>query len=177
MSRWEPHGLVILLVAILAVAPFASWAITRGVLAQTYENNVGAPLRAADSTFSVDVAQAKLGLVITFLESRGVGEISGSTSLFVPSPDEDIGAWYVRLKGANNLLQSLDENSTQEQEDAAMMAMYRATSRPGHLHNVYVPEGISVYPNNWAYAMWGFISLPWAIVGLTLTGVLLDRRY
>jgi hypothetical protein len=116
--------------------------------------------RAADAN-SVDLAKNELDIAIKYAESNAL--TSGYTSVLYRTPDEDVGFWYRNLKVSQSELQSLPDNATPLEKSNMLMKLRETLLDSGEKKvHVTLPSGISVFPNNTAYAIW-----------LTISGLLL----
>jgi hypothetical protein len=124
--------------------------------------------RAADVN-TIELAKQEMDVVIKYLEENKITE--GYTSILYRTPSEDIGFWY------NNLKQSVTElekgiNGTQLEKTNVLMKLHETLvdhSESGV--SVTCPNGISIYPNNTAFAIFGWMSFLFFIIGLGLIGI------
>lgn len=92
------------------------------------------------------------------------------------TPDEDVGFWYQNLKVSLEQLQSLPPNCS-ELEKSNMLIKLRETllDHGESAENTTSPDGISIFPNNNGWLMFGLLSFLAAIGGIILFNVGLDE--
>ncbi|MCA9487732.1 MAG: hypothetical protein KC516_02110 [Nanoarchaeota archaeon] len=123
---------------------------------------VGYLKRAADAN-TIPLAKEELTKALKHIEKKGW--TSGYTSLLWQTPDEDLGFWYKNLKNSLDELNSLPENaSSLEKSNMLMKLRETLIDQTSDGISVTFPTGLDVFPNNWAYGIWGWSSLLLAIV-------------
>lgn len=128
--------------------------------------------RAADAN-DVALAAEEIDIAIDYIEERNL--TSGYTSLVYRTPDEDIEYWYRNLTSAHQSALAAtaqqDSASLTQLEESNILMKLRETLIDDSESGVSVtyPFGISRYPHNWLFAIWGLMSLlVLAISGITL---------
>jgi hypothetical protein len=112
-------------------------------------------LRRASNANTIELALQEMNVVIKYLQDNKITE--GYTSILYRTPSEDVGFWF------NNLSQSTDElnkavNCTQLEKSNVLMKLRETlTDNKGDGTTVTRPDGISVYPNNVAFCLFGWI--------------------
>lgn len=112
--------------------------------------------RAADAN-TVNVAARELSYAIDYMEAKGLTE--GYTSIFLPTPDEDIAFWYNNLKESHKELMQVDSTTSQLEKSNVLMKLRETLMDQNEKGaEVTMPEGIYKYPNNvfWFWYNIGF---------------------
>lgn len=116
-------------------------------------------LRRSIDAPNVDIAKTQLCLAINYCEAQRL--TSGSTSLLYSTDDENVGLWYKKLKTSFILLNLVPNHASQLEQNTALLRLRRTlliTDKSGQTSICY-PQGISLYPYNLEYALWGCFSL------------------
>ena len=113
--------------------------------------------RAADAN-TVEMAKEELSKAIDYAEENNLTE--GIVSVIFKNPKNDIGYWYKNMKASYEELDKLPEDATSLEKTNVLMKLRETlTDDSGDSGtSVTIPEGISVYPNNVMYAIWGWVS-------------------
>lgn len=112
--------------------------------------------RAADAN-TIELAKEELTAVISYLEEKNL--TSGYTSVLYKTPDEDIGFWYKNLNSSLIELKNVNQNSSQLEKSNILLKLRETIlddSKNGT--SVTSPDGISKYPFNTIFALWGLFS-------------------
>jgi hypothetical protein len=112
--------------------------------------------RAADAN-TIELAKEELTVVISYLEEKNLTE--GYTSILYKTPDEDIGFWYKNLNSSLNELKNVNPESSQLEKSNILLKLRETildNSQSGS--SVTRPDGISKYPFNAIFALWGGLS-------------------
>ncbi len=118
--------------------------------------------RAADAN-SIELAEAELRKAIHYCEENGL--TSGYTSIFYRTPDEDLGFWFTNLQTSLKELEDLPTNSTSLEKSNMLLKLRETlTDQTGDGTSVTVPTGISRFPYNAGFTIWGWVSFFIAIV-------------
>ncbi len=119
--------------------------------------------RAADAN-TIELAKAQLTKAITYLEDNNM--TSGYTSIVYTTPDEDVAFWYTNLKSSLKELNSINDSTTQLEKTNVLMKLRETLLDSGDegSSKVTSPAGISIFPDNVAYMLWGIISLIIAVL-------------
>ncbi len=137
---------------LLVVFAIPSCAV-RGYKSIIFERGVGGNLKRAADANTINLAQEELSAALKYIEANGL--TVGYTSIIYRTPDEDVSFWYRNLSASLDELRSLPTNAT-SLEKSNMLMKLRETLLDTHARGVSVtaPDGISVFPNNMAYAIW-----------------------
>lgn len=131
---------------------------------QAKQNYLGYLKRAADAG-SVDLAKSELSKAVIEIERRGL--TSGYTAILWKTPDQDIGFWYLNLKGLLKDLEGLSEDSSPMEKSNMLMKLRESLLDDTGKNGVKVtyPDGVSIYPYNRLFALWATLSFVGAFVG------------
>lgn len=151
---------VLLLLSVLSVLLWAGLRIYNCIV---YDIDCGGHIKRAADANTVDLATQEMKTVITYLEARGM--TSGYTSVLYRTPDEDVGFWYQNLKASLDELNKVKPETTQLERSNILIKLCETLLDHGESVTVTDPSGISIFPNNVAYAWFGWLSLVAAIVG------------
>lgn len=122
--------------------------------------------RAADAN-TVEIAHKQLRVALDYIEKNKLTE--GYTSIIYKTPDEDISFWYGNLNASLGELENISPRASQLEKSNLLMKL-RETLLDNDQKGISVtlPMGISIYPNNLGYAMFGIFSLFMVIGGIVL---------
>lgn len=158
------------LVAVFA-ALFLAWAGTRIVVGVKYNIHVGGRLERAANASTVALAEIELRYVVAELERRGW--TNGSTNILWWEPRHDVGFWYNNLRASLIELQKVRPETTQLERSNILIKLRETIYHHGDKgsKSVIAPPGISVFPSNVGYCIWGwgsFLLLVVAGIGLAV---------
>lgn len=145
------------LLALLLCAPFLIWGGVRVKKAIVFKIQCSDHLKRAADANTIELARQEMKVVIDYLEKNGLTE--GYTSVLYKSPDEDVGFWYKNLKAAFQELENVKPEATQLERTNVLMKLRETLVDQGESVQVTEPSGISVYPSNSGYAVWGMLGL------------------
>lgn len=127
--------------------------------------------RAADAN-SIELAEVERRKAIHYCEEKGL--TSGYTSIFYRTPDEDLGFWFTNLQTSLEELEDLPTNSTSLEKSNMLLKLRETlTDQTGDGTSVTVPKGISRFPYNVGFTIWGWVS----VLVLVISGVLIEKRH
>ena len=173
----KKHKKTFLILAIICTIVFGSWATVRIVKTVQFDFDCGAYLKRAANANTVELAKEELKKAIDYVEDKELTE--GIVSLFLKNPANDIGFWYQNMKSAYDELENLPENSSSLEKTNVLMKLRESLTDSGDSNgttNVITPSGITVYPDNMLYFIWGFLSCVATIVLWTLFLASLDLK-
>lgn len=124
-----------------------------------YKQNVSGYLTRAANANTIELAEQELTKSINYLEANKM--MTGYTSVFYETPDEDVDFWYKNLKAAQHELQTLNSSSALEKTNVLLKLRETIMSSSGK-SSVTAPKGISAFPNN---TMWAVLMLAAIIAG------------
>lgn len=129
-----------------------------------YNIDCGGHIKRAADANTVELATQELKIVIAYLEAKKM--IDGYTSVLYRTPDEDIGFWYQNLKSSLGELEKVTPQTTQLERSNILIKLRETLLDHGQGVQITEPSGISIYPNNVAYAWFGWLGLVAAAVGI-----------
>lgn len=152
------------LIPIFLSLPLISWAGARSVKSVIFNINCGDYIKRAADSNTVEMAIKELQTVIAYADKHG--STTGYTSVFYQGPSEDVGFWYNNLKSSLNELKKVTPETTQLEKTNILIKLRETLlDRNNSGDVVTVPPGISIYPYNTAYALWGIVALVLCIIG------------
>ena len=163
---------VFLLLAIICTLIFMSWATVRIVKAVQFSFECKAYLKRAADANTIEMAKPELKKAIEYAEANELTE--GIVSLFLKNPANDIGFWYQNMKSAYEELENLPEDASSLEKTNVLMKLRESLTDNDSdgSTSVIAPDGITIYPNNMLYFLWGMLSL----LGLTVFCVSLGLK-
>lgn len=161
------RGCLVLLCGFILCVPFVGWAVTRTYDSIIFDREIGGRLKRAADANSIELAKQELEAVVKKAEDWKITD--GYTSVLYTVPSEDVGFWYKNIKTCLVQINGLSTTATQGEKDLVLMKLRQTLldHKGGH-ETVTVPEGISVFPNNIAFCVWGWISALVCLVGLVV---------
>ena len=148
----------VFLLAILLSLPFLLWSGNRIYKGIMFNKEAGGYLKRAADANIVSLTKPELEIAIAYLEEHKMTK--GYTSVLYNTPDEDIGFWYTNLKSSLEELRNLPENATSLEKSNVLMKLRETLlDKTDKGESITVPDGISVFPHNVAYAWWGWLGL------------------
>lgn len=139
---------------------FVAWICARIALSITFDRDVANYLKQAAMADTIEVATESLSLAIENFEIRSAVR-DGYTSLIVRTPNEDVRAWYFKLKTCLQELEAMRKGASQMEKKNMLLrvrsdlVVYYQVIGPSPI----VPSGIAVFPHNKLFAHWGWWSL------------------
>ena len=136
---------------------FLSFATTRIISYINFDRNCEGYLKRAADSNTIDLAANNLKIALKYMEDNNL--TSGFTSIFYRTPDEDIGFWYNNVKASFQELNNVSPESTQLERSNILMKLRETLLDQGQSTSVTAPNGISIYPTNTVFFLWGLLSL------------------
>jgi len=141
------------------------WASARIIKGYEFSINCTGHLKRAADANTVELASKELDTAIKYLESKEL--TAGTVSIFLKQPKNDIGFWYENLVASRQELINLKPDSGQLEKTNVLMKLRETLVDSGEDTSVTYPNGISIYPYNRMFCLWGIISLlGFCIMGL-----------
>lgn len=159
---------------------FLAWGTTRTIDGIQYGRQVNGHLALAASANSIDLAKQQMQIAVHNMEDAGT--TTGFTSVLWTDPSEDVGFWYSNLKSSLTELNSVTSATSELERSNILLKLHQTvTAHKSQDADVFSPDGISVFPNNVRFALWGWGSaaLFWAFLLAAVTNgqpVRLRRR-
>ena len=161
-----------LIFAIVFTLLFGAWGTVRVVKEIEFDHQCEAYLKRAADANTVEIAKDNLAKAIKYAEDNNLTE--GIVSIFMRNPKNDVGFWYDNMKACYDELDKLPEDATSLEKTNMLMKLRESLVDTGESTSVTVPEGITVYPNNVLYFIWGWLSFILALILWIVTGVTWD---
>ncbi len=158
MKKENTKKTVFLALAIVATVLFCMWGGVRIVKWISFNTNCKQYLKRAADANSVEMAKEELKHAISYAEKNNLTE--GVVSIILHQPKNDIGYWYNNLKASYEELENLPSDASSLEKTNVLMKL-RETLTDDSGENgtkVTVPNGITIYPNNVLYCLWGVFS-------------------
>jgi len=156
--------LIIGIILILFSIPYCG---TRAVKEIQFDRNVEGYLKRAADANTIPLAEEQLAVALKHIESHGM--TSGYTSVIYRTPNEDVGFWYKNLAVSMMELKSVKSTASQLEKSNMLMKLRETLLDDNEGDsNVTFPPGISVFPNNLAYAFFLAFSCLFAFLGSIL---------
>ena len=130
--------------------------------------------QAADAN-TPEIALERLNLALEYIERNNL--TYGYTSVLWRTEDENIGFWYNNLKACKSELESCLNGTQLEKSNVLMKLRESLTENSNSSTLLTIPEGISRYPNNFTWGIFGWFSVFAFIAGAVWFGFLLNDRY
>ncbi len=155
-------------IGILLILPFLVWGGVRSwEAAITFRIECGGHMMNAANANSIDLAKQEMGEVMTYIESHHLQP--GFTSTVYNTPDEDVGFWISNMRSSfEELKQIKPEVTSLERSNVLLKLRETLTHTTKNSSGINVPDGISIYPNNFKFMLWGICSFIIAIGGIFL---------
>jgi hypothetical protein len=154
---------IVLILAIVCTLSFLWWGADRTVRAVQFERNCKGYLKRAADSNTVALAEKNLARAVRYAKKKGY--IESYTSILYTTPDEDVGFWYENLQAYLDELREVDSEATQlERSNVLMKLRETLLDEEDGSAGVTVPAGISVFPHNRDYSLWGSISIVLAVI-------------
>jgi len=152
---------------LLGVVVFGSWAAVRLYKSVAFERNCTGYIKRASYTNDVELAKKQLEMSIKYIESTNL--TSGYTSVVYTTPDEDISFWYSNLKTSLDGLKNINPNASDLEKSNMLIKLRESLVSQGERSvHVITPEGISVYPFNSFFFIWGWLGCIFLVLGAAI---------
>ena len=146
---------------------FILWAGIRIHAAVSFTIDCDGHLKRAADANTIELAKQELKVALSYLGKNQLTD--GYTSVWYRTPDEDIGFWYKNLKSSMEELEKVTVETTQLEKSNLLIKLRETLlDHGGDGDKVTVPQGISVFPQNRGYVVFGILGSILAIIGLVL---------
>jgi len=122
-------------------------------------------IKQATDANTVELALERLNMAIDYVEEHDLTE--GYTSVMWRTEDENIGFWYENLKACQHELQAGLNGTPLEKTNLLLKIRESLVDNHDGGITLTIPGGISRYPNNLLYGLWGLLSF-FGIIGIVL---------
>jgi hypothetical protein len=153
---------------IIGVLSLLAYVGVRSYNSISFDRNCSGLLKRAGDANTVEMAKEQLKMAVNYCEINGL--TSGYTSVWYNTPDEDVTFWYNNLKSSLGELNAVVPNATQMEKSNVLMKLRETLLDTDDKGKTVVtcPKGISRYPYNMLYGVWGIISLMMVVISWIL---------
>ena len=154
-------------IGIILLIPILIWGTLRTINSITYGIDCGGHIKRAADANTVEMAKKELRTVLDYLEQREMTK--GYTSTLYQTPDEDVAFWYTNLSQSYKELEQVNEKTTALEKSNLLIKLRETLLDQGENGiNITQPSGISIFPKNGGYAIFGWIGAVLACLGCGL---------
>ncbi len=121
-----------------------------GAGAQPFQDGCGRYLQRAADTTDAEVAFASLDHAIRYAEANG---LTRGHSFYPPTPANDVGAWYARLRGARAKIAALTPATPYLERREAFIRLRATLLDPAPPGRLRIPKYAELHP--YQYRVWG----------------------
>lgn len=127
---------------------------------------IGGHMERAANANTIELATQEMETVVTNMERNELTK--GYTSIIFPEPNEDVEFWYKNMNDSLKELKSVNLNASQLEKSNILMKLRETLTDSGSKgqNKIVVPTGISRYPYNALYLIWGILSILMLIFGV-----------
>jgi hypothetical protein len=156
---------------IMIVTIFAAWLSARIFFAFDFYYNCESYLVSAAHANSVKTAKQELTKALTYLKNHNL--TNGQIPIFIVNPSGNIGLWYEKLN--NSMIELPSEASIDQDKNTVALSNLKNTILHRSIFGIKVihPSGISIYPHNILFFIWGLFSF----IGSIYWGILYFTQY
>lgn len=153
-----------LILAIIFTLMFCGWGIVRIVKAEIFRMNCKEYILRASEASSIEIAKTELSKAISYAEKNNLTQ--GIVHIIIKDPANDVGFWYKNMKTAYEELDNIAEDASALEKTNVLMKLKESLTDTTEKNDIIAttPQGISIYPYNVLYLLWGFISFIAAII-------------
>lgn len=149
-------------VAVLFSLLFVLWAGVRIYKGIVFGIECQGRMKRASDANTVELARAEMEKVVHYAMEQGL--TNGYTSIIYRTPDEDVGFWFQNMQASLEKLKRVRPDATQLEMSNVLMKLRETLLDHGRRLSVTVPSGISVFPHNVGYTVWGSLSFMFAAI-------------
>lgn len=152
-ARQQFYGLMFLFSFIF----FGGFGLIRIIKNVQFNQNCGGHLELAAHANTVELAKSQLEIAVKYMQDNKM--IEGYTSVVYKTPDEDVGFWYTNMNNSLNELNEVKKDASSLEKSNILIKLRESIMSSGeHGDNIMLPEGISIFPNNVVFSLWGYMS-------------------
>lgn len=161
-------------IGILLIIPFLIWGGARLWNAEImFNRECGGYMQNAANANSIDLARKEMEKVVKYIDYRHLRP--GFTSVIYNTPEEDVGFWISNMRSSLEELQQIKPEATSLEKSNVLIKLRETlTHKTKEGGSISVPKGISIYPNNFAFMIWGVLSFILALIGAFNVAVFWD---
>lgn len=168
---------ILFIFTLISLISFCFWGGVRIHSAINFNQNCGGYLKRAANANTIELATKELSRAVKYIDNNELD--SGYTSVLWKTPDEDIGFWRDNIVSALAELKTVkSETSSLEKSNILLKLRESLLDNKGDSgEQLNVPDGISVYPNNVRFFVWGWFSFGICAITLFLASIHNDYRF
>lgn len=118
-----------------------------------FDQNCGGYLKQTADANTAEIALERITKAIKYIERKHL--TNGYTSILYETEDENVGFWYQNIKACQKELEACMDGSQLEKSNVLMKVRESLTDDT----QLTIPLGISRYPDNTEWMIFGLISL------------------
>ena len=162
-------------IGVLLILPFLFWGGVRLWKAYpSFDAECGGYMLNAASANSIELARGEMEKVVKYIELRRIQP--GFTSVMYDTANEDVGFWISNMKSSLEELKQIGPEATSLEKSNVLIKLRETlTDKSKEKTEISVPMGISVYPNNFGYMIWGVLSTILGIIGVIIFRIGMDE--
>ena len=166
----------VLFVTILLTVGFLGYGTAVVVKMIQFDQNCGGYLKRAGDANTIETAREQLAIAVNYIERNNL--TNGYTSVVYNTPDEDLGFWYKNLFQALSELEDMKADAAPLERSNMLMKLRETLLDSGSDGDeVTIPGGISRFPHNTGYAIFGLLTFILGFVGWFGVFVIYDSCY
>jgi hypothetical protein len=131
-----------------------------------FTQNCKGYLEQSANANTVELSKDRLDKAISYIEANHL--VTGYTSIFLKTEDENVEFWYNNLKACQKELELGKKGTQLEKTNLLMKVRESIMKNDGTGDSAIIPDGISRYPHNLMFAILNLISLLIITVGCSL---------
>lgn len=150
------RGIFVFIGALGAIS-FLAFGATRIVAYVEFGIECGDYIVQAASSPNPAIAADKISAALAYADAHGM--TSDNTGIIFSYPTYDVGFWHQRLVDSRMILNQLQPNDSPLETSNTMIRVHETLVHGGKEGETEeAPDGISVFPHNVAFAVWGWTS-------------------
>ncbi|MCX6787064.1 MAG: hypothetical protein NTY93_00880, partial [Candidatus Kaiserbacteria bacterium] len=152
-------------IGILLILPFLIWGGVRLWKSEiTFKIECAGYMQNAANANTIDLAKKEMEEVVKYIDYHHLQP--GFTSVLYNTPDEDVGFWISNMKNSFEELKQIKPEATSLEKSNVLMKLRETlTNHQEGMGQISAPDGISIYPYNFAFMLWGIFSLIFGVAG------------
>ena len=148
----------VVLMLIVSSIVFGTWCSVRICCSIMFNLDCGGYIKNAADANTIELAKEQLCKVLEYVERHNL--TSGNTGIIFHAPTNDVSFWHRNLKSAYTSLCQVPFNATELEKSNQLMKLRETLldhRKDGDA--ITAPTGISIYPHNVAFCVWGWLSV------------------
>jgi hypothetical protein len=158
MKKIFSNGWVI---SFLFFMPLLLWGTVRVERAINFSNQCGGYMQQVSCASSPEIAQEPMKKTLSYMEKHNLTK--GCVCLFGlgKTPTKDVGFWYANMKSVQTILDIIVEQKSSTAEKSSTLLKIKQCMVDRN-EEAKAPLGITVYPHNNLFFLWGLLGLLFA---------------